>query len=135
MAAHVPVRGLPPKAPDKGSFPLDHFGECSEAKASYMKCLKEHGMHADAEACRKLSAAYLQCRMDTKLMAREDLSKLGYVAASAEKASSNVMRGEDAHADHRSRRRGFIAGLPPPQEQPKDSASSTKTRAPPVADG
>ena len=29
-----------------------------------MACLKANGMRADAEPCRKLSAAYLQCRMD-----------------------------------------------------------------------
>lgn len=63
--ASVPPKGPPPKPPDKGSFPLDHGRECSGAKEVYMQCLKQHGMQAQAEACRKLSAAYLQCRMDT----------------------------------------------------------------------
>ena len=62
--ASIPSRGLPPKPPDNGSFPLDHFRECSEAKESYMACLKENSMRADSDECRKLSASYLQCRMD-----------------------------------------------------------------------
>ena len=63
--ASVPARGLAPKPPDKGSFPLDHFGECSTAKKAYMECLRENGMQTQMDTCRKLSAAYLQCRMDT----------------------------------------------------------------------
>ena len=62
--ASIPSRGLPPKPPDNGSFPLDHFRECSEAKESYMACLKENSMRADSDECRKLSASCLQCRMD-----------------------------------------------------------------------
>ena len=98
--ASVPAKGLPPKPPDKGSFPLDHFRECSAAKETYMGCLKEHMMQAQTEACRELSAAYLQCRMDScaatfepdrywlqsvprciparrKLMAQQEMEKLG----------------------------------------------------------
>lgn len=63
--ASVPARGLPPRPPDKGSFPLDHFRECSDAKAKYIECLRANSMQADSEECRQLSAAYLQCRMDT----------------------------------------------------------------------
>merc|ERR1719198_1453942 len=74
--ASVPAKGAPPRPPDKGSFPLDHFGECSAVKRRYMECLKEHAMQT--EACRNLAKSYLQCRMDTNLMAREELSKLGY---------------------------------------------------------
>lgn len=62
--ASVPSRGLPPKPPDKGSFPLDHFGECSDAKKSYMACLRENTMATQSDECRVLSAAYLKCRMD-----------------------------------------------------------------------
>jgi cytochrome c oxidase assembly protein subunit 19 len=66
MASHasVPSRGLPPKPPDKGSFPLDHFGECSDAKVEYMRCLKQHNMQAQTDECRELSAKYLKCRME-----------------------------------------------------------------------
>ncbi|EOD12377.1 hypothetical protein EMIHUDRAFT_67095 [Emiliania huxleyi CCMP1516] len=44
--ASLPAKGLPPKPPDKGSFPLDHFRECSELKSEYMGCLKQHSMQA-----------------------------------------------------------------------------------------
>ena len=29
-----------PLAPEKGAFPLDHFGECSKFKETYLKCLQ-----------------------------------------------------------------------------------------------
>ncbi|KAL9956147.1 hypothetical protein ACROYT_G037586 [Oculina patagonica] len=50
------------KPPDKGSFPLDHDGECKEYMKKYMKCLRENnnGNHM----CRTESKNYLQCRMD-----------------------------------------------------------------------
>merc|ERR1712048_1411404 len=64
------------KAPDKGSFPLDHFGECDNLKAEYLQCLKEHSH--DNMSCRYLSKNYLQCRMDRNLMAKEPMSALGF---------------------------------------------------------
>jgi len=64
------------KPPDKGSFPLDHDGECKEYMKRYMKCLRENdnGNHM----CRAESKDYLQCRMDRQLMAKEEFGKLGY---------------------------------------------------------
>ena len=62
--ASVPSRGLPPKPPDKGSFPLDHFRECSDAKELSLDCLKSQSMRADGDACRNLSSEYLTCRMN-----------------------------------------------------------------------
>ena len=59
----APAKHIPPKPPDRGSFPLDHFRECSDSKKTYILCLKEHDMQA--EDCRHLAGAYLQCRMDT----------------------------------------------------------------------
>ena len=59
----APAKQLPPKPPDRGSFPLDPFRECSDSKKLYVDCLKQHDMQA--EACRHLAGAYLQCRMDT----------------------------------------------------------------------
>ena len=29
-----------PLAPEKGAFPLDHFGECAKFKEKYLKCLQ-----------------------------------------------------------------------------------------------
>jgi cytochrome c oxidase assembly protein subunit 19 len=50
------------RPPEKGSFPLDHYGECKPAMKEFLACMREHGnTHID---CKKLSAAYLQCRMD-----------------------------------------------------------------------
>jgi len=91
--ASLPPKGLPPRPPDNGSFPLDHFRECSDVKAKCMECLKLNGMkvrpslavrpalvlaprpatchsdirpslHQQAEACKKLSGSYLKCRME-----------------------------------------------------------------------
>jgi len=64
------------KPPDKGSFPLDHDGECKEYMKRYMNCLKEN--NNDNSKCRTESKDYLQCRMDRQLMAKEDFAKLGY---------------------------------------------------------
>ena len=71
--------------PERGSFPLDHRGECKKtmkvsasflprvpcvltqrvlARAQlYMECMKQESYGPGA--CRELSKAYLQCRMDT----------------------------------------------------------------------
>lgn len=118
--ASIPARGLPPKPPDKGSFPLDHFRECSEAKTKYVDCLKAHGMKANAEECRQLSAAYLQCRMDTQLMAKEDVKKLGFfdegkAAAAASQGGAAAPAGETQEQSEarNANRQGFIAGLRP----------------------
>ena len=64
------------KPPDKGSFPLDHDGECKESMETYMRCLKRSGN--DISACRQESKQYLECRMDHNLMRREDWKKLGF---------------------------------------------------------
>lgn len=79
-----------PRPPDKGAFPLDHFGksdrahaasrhnqwlcihvlkwyfvstgECKSFKETYMRCLRES--HFDNSRCREESKEYLECRMD-----------------------------------------------------------------------
>ena len=107
--ASVPAKGIPPRPPDKGSFPLDHFKECSDAKAQYMQCLKAHGMRTEVEECRRLSAAYLQCRMDTQLMAPQPINRLGFEEAARQRAAAGPDDGEKRARD------GFIAGLPPKQ--------------------
>jgi cytochrome c oxidase assembly protein subunit 19 len=65
-----------PTPPDKGSFPIDHDGECRPQMILYLECLQKNDR--DSSACRDLSQKYLKCRMDTELMAKEDWSKLGF---------------------------------------------------------
>ncbi|XP_072029749.1 cytochrome c oxidase assembly protein COX19-like [Amphiura filiformis] len=65
-----------PSAPDRGSFPLDHEGECKKFKQLFMTCLAENkGRH---NPCRVQAKEYLECRMDKELMTREPLNKLGF---------------------------------------------------------
>jgi cytochrome c oxidase assembly protein subunit 19 len=64
------------KAPDKGSFPLDHFKECKKEVAQYNKCLLKFDNLP--KRCRKYQKAYLECRMDNGLMEKESLNKLGF---------------------------------------------------------
>jgi cytochrome c oxidase assembly protein subunit 19 len=54
-------RGPAPTPPDKGSFPLDHFGECRPFQADYLACVKESG--AKAANCKPIMKLYLECRM------------------------------------------------------------------------
>lgn len=73
--------GFKVTAPDRGSFPLDHYGlstfsrhlfsvtepsfvsgECKDKMKLYMACLKENG--STSSPCRSLSKEYLDCRMN-----------------------------------------------------------------------
>ncbi|XP_063270134.1 cytochrome c oxidase assembly protein COX19 isoform X1 [Prinia subflava] len=54
-----------PRPPDKGAFPLDHFGECSAFKERFMECLRRSGY--ESAACRQSAMAYLECRMDRRV--------------------------------------------------------------------
>eukprot|EP00118_Oscarella_pearsei_P010196 m.61655 g.61655 ORF g.61655 m.61655 type:complete len:81 (+) comp35016_c0_seq1:205-447(+) len=65
-----------PRPPDKGSFPLDHMGECKEYMQAYMACLKSSG--SDNHKCRRQCKQYLECRMKKNLMANEEFVKLGF---------------------------------------------------------
>lgn len=49
------------KAPDKGSFPLDHFHECDAESDIYNKCIIKHQLMP--KRCRQYQIDYLQCRM------------------------------------------------------------------------
>ena len=69
------------KPPARGSFPLDHHGVCKPRMQEFLACLRTHGdAHA---ACRDLSKRYLQCRMDSNLMAPEDLMSMGFSGEAA----------------------------------------------------
>lgn len=65
-----------PRPPAKGSFPLDHEGECKEWMVKYMECLTNS--QGDSTLCRDISKEYLRCRMQTGLMAKEDWDYLGF---------------------------------------------------------
>lgn len=65
-----------PRPPDKGSFPLDHDGECRDHMIKYLECLQANDR--DHSPCRVLTQTYLKCRMDTDLMAKEEWEKLGF---------------------------------------------------------
>ncbi|KAA0725363.1 Cytochrome c oxidase assembly protein COX19 [Triplophysa tibetana] len=75
-AMNFGTKSFRPRAPDKGSFPLDHFGECKTFKEIYMRCLRSNRF--DNSRCREESKEYLECRMDRQLMAKEPLEKLGF---------------------------------------------------------
>eukprot|EP01113_Clastostelium_recurvatum_P040625 TRINITY_DN6334_c0_g1_i2.p1 TRINITY_DN6334_c0_g1~~TRINITY_DN6334_c0_g1_i2.p1 ORF type:complete len:105 (+),score=22.69 TRINITY_DN6334_c0_g1_i2:80-394(+) len=66
----------PPTPPEKGSFPLDHYGDCQEHMRAYMDCLATN--RGTVAACNTAATQYLSCRMDKGLMAKEELAKLGY---------------------------------------------------------
>ncbi|CAI9089640.1 OLC1v1024251C1 [Oldenlandia corymbosa var. corymbosa] len=69
-------RGVRPVPPEKGVFPLDHMHLCDLEKKEYLNCLKSSGHKS--EKCRHLSKMYLQCRMEKNLMAKQDMSELGF---------------------------------------------------------
>ncbi|KAM9013571.1 cytochrome c oxidase assembly protein COX19 [Ara ararauna] len=75
-AMNFSSKSFKPRPPDKGAFPLDHFGECSAFKERFMECLRDSGY--ESGACRQRAMAYLQCRMERQLMANEPLEKLGF---------------------------------------------------------
>ncbi|XP_057871672.1 uncharacterized protein LOC131078052 isoform X1 [Cryptomeria japonica] len=72
-------RGLKPVPPEKGVFPLDHLHECDLEKKTYMVCLKSNNYKS--EKCRDFSKKYLECRMERNLMAKQDISELGFPEA------------------------------------------------------
>ncbi|KAB8279772.1 hypothetical protein BDV30DRAFT_202108 [Aspergillus minisclerotigenes] len=72
------VNPTKPTPPERGSFPLDHEGECKHLIAGYLKCIKSQRGVNDEE-CRKLAKGYLACRMDKNLMAPDDFKNLGLI--------------------------------------------------------
>ncbi|KAF7950967.1 uncharacterized protein EAE97_002519 [Botrytis byssoidea] len=82
-----------PSPPERGSFPLDHDGECKSVMQSYLNCMKKvRGMN-DPE-CRDLAKSYLSCRMDRNLMAKDELKNLGFADESPE--TKGVDKKDDA---------------------------------------
>jgi cytochrome c oxidase assembly protein subunit 19 len=70
-------KGSTPVPPEKGAFPLDHFAECTPKFWEYMHCINDSKYNNTPE-CRVASMNYLNCRMEKGLMAKEDLTKLGF---------------------------------------------------------
>lgn len=57
--------------------------------SSYLACIKKvKGVNEDQ--CRDLAKAYLSCRMDRNLMARDDFKNLGYQDPSDDTPSSKA---------------------------------------------
>jgi cytochrome c oxidase assembly protein subunit 19 len=85
--------GVRAKPPDKGSFPIDHFNECTDIHDRYMKCLKRN--KNDNMSCRVIAKDYLQCRMDHNLMASETMQNLGFTEddEAEKKARKMIYRG------------------------------------------
>ncbi|KAK1757537.1 hypothetical protein QBC47DRAFT_158631 [Echria macrotheca] len=72
-----PLPSTKPVPPQRGSFPLDHDGECKDVMMSYLACIKKvKGVNEDQ--CRNLAKSYLTCRMERNLMARDELKNLGF---------------------------------------------------------
>ncbi|KAH7565274.1 hypothetical protein ACOSP7_020440 [Xanthoceras sorbifolium] len=70
------TRGASPVPPEKGVFPLDHLRQCDLEKKDYLSCLKTSGHQS--KKCHSFAKTYLQCRMAKNLMARQDLTELGF---------------------------------------------------------
>ncbi|KAL2067029.1 hypothetical protein VTL71DRAFT_1453 [Oculimacula yallundae] len=66
-----------PSPPERGSFPLDHDGECKDVMMSYLSCIKKVKGMNDPE-CRLHAKDYLSCRMDRNLMAKDEFKNLGF---------------------------------------------------------
>lgn len=81
------ARGYKPRPPEKGVFPLDHFGECTHVKDAYLTCLQKN--QAASDNCKELAKAYLECRMKRSLMAEQDLSELGFEDVSTTPTTSS----------------------------------------------
>lgn len=78
-AASAPGLGnrFNPIPPQRGSFPLDHDGECKKFADDYLNCLKLVSGN-NAPNCRELAKRYLKCRMDHDLMEQLKMSELGF---------------------------------------------------------
>ncbi|EMG46102.1 COX19 Cytochrome c oxidase assembly protein COX19 [Candida maltosa Xu316] len=102
MASGAPggnFRTWTPTPPERGSFPLDHEGECKSFMESYLKCMK-FTENKNAPNCRILAKQYLKCRMDHQLMEDSNWESLGLVNLPGEeniheKDLHNLKKGKD----------------------------------------
>ncbi len=101
-------RNVPPRPPAKGSFPLDHLGECALFARRYEECLRENG--GQAGKCRAAARKYLECRMEADLMAKEDFRSLGL---DEERDNAVPQDSPDNNVPDEEKRRssGFVSGM------------------------
>ncbi|KAK0656419.1 hypothetical protein B0T16DRAFT_315965 [Cercophora newfieldiana] len=84
FGAPGPLPTTKPVPPQRGSFPLDHDGECKTFMTPYLACIKKvKGVNEDQ--CRELAKAYLTCRMDRNLMAKDEMKNLGFAEDGSKK--------------------------------------------------
>lgn len=83
------IKALRTTPPERGSFPLDHFGDCKEEMVKYMKCMKLVN-NENAPNCRLLAKDYLKCRMDHELMDKADWRDLGLPTDEEVKISKSI---------------------------------------------
>ncbi|KAF9930064.1 Cytochrome c oxidase assembly protein cox19 [Linnemannia zychae] len=83
--------------PDRGSFPLDHDGECTVFMKEYLNCLKEN--QNNNGKCRHLSKQYLTCRMEKGLMGVDDFKNLGFRDDNDTKPPSSTESGSDSSSN------------------------------------
>ncbi|ODV78293.1 uncharacterized protein CANTADRAFT_6692 [Suhomyces tanzawaensis NRRL Y-17324] len=91
MATGAPgnnFRGWTPTPPERGSFPLDHDGDCTEYMNKYLKCMK-FTENKNAPNCRVLAKDYLNCRMENQLMEKSDWDSLGLVNLPGDKSTTH----------------------------------------------
>lgn len=101
-------RTISPRAPERGSFPLDHLGECRDFARAYLRCMKANANVTTQ--CRPLAKQFLACRMDTGLMAREEWAALGF------HEDDDALPVADEPAPRREAA-GFVAGVRFPEER------------------
>jgi cytochrome c oxidase assembly protein subunit 19 len=88
------------RPPQRGIFPLDHFGECQAPMQAYIECLQAN--QETHHKCRDQSKDYLECRMSKGLMSQENLEQMGY---------SEEQKVVDAKVyDKKKEKEGFVAG-------------------------
>jgi cytochrome c oxidase assembly protein subunit 19 len=72
-------RGPAPTPPDKGSFPLDHYGDCTAFQARYLQCVRES--KAKSSDCKPVMKEYLECRMQQSALHSRDSQQACLLAA------------------------------------------------------
>merc|ERR1712046_396588 len=108
MGGAATSRSSPATPPDKGSFPLDRTDVCGPQVRAVLECLRTSG--GSHIHCRKASEEYLKCRMENKLMAKEDLGSFGFgIQVDTDKVAES-QQAQDMKRTEKLRG-GFIAGL------------------------